>query len=206
MAADGACRAGIGPRLMVLLLSLGAAASASAHPGTTATDDIGGLVSGFMHPLAGWDHLIAIVAVGLWASLLGARALRRLPALFLLIMALAGLSGAAGLHLPAVEPAIAVSVIVLGVLVATALRPSLLVASMVVGGFAVAHGHAHGLELPQAASLLSYSLGFLGATALLLLAGVGIGGLLRWPAGVLAVRAGGGAITIAGLALLTGIA
>ena len=167
---------------------------------------MGGFASGFVHPIHGWDHLVAMVAVGIWATLLGAGAVRLLPVLFVVAMALGGALGMAGLSLPAVESGIAVSVIVLGLLVAAALRLSPGVAAVMVGAFAILHGHAHGAELPYAANALSYALGFTLATGLLHLAGIAIGSLLRWPAGRIAVRAAGGAIALTGAAFLTGIA
>jgi urease accessory protein len=185
------------------VLVLGAVSPALAHEAGGA---VGGFASGFMHPIAGWDHLIAMVAVGAWASTLGAPAVRLLPLLFLLAMAAGGLLGMSGAMLPAVEAGIAVSAIVLGLLLAFASRLAPAVAGVLVAGFAVLHGHAHGTELPQAANALGYGAGFLLATGLLHLSGVGLGSLLRGGAGRLALRTAGGAVALAGAALLVGIA
>jgi urease accessory protein len=182
----------------VLLL----AASASAHEGGVA----GGFSSGFMHPVLGWDHIVAMVAVGLWGAFLGRPAIWVLPIVFPMVMAFGGAIGLSGLHLPAVETGIALSAIVLGAVVAFAVRPPIWVAAAVVGSFAVFHGYAHGVELPKAADPLAYSLGFVVATGLLHLLGIAIGLVVRWPAGKIAVRAVGAAIAMAGVAFLTGFA
>lgn len=165
----------------------------------------GGFISGFLHPLFGWDHVIAMVAVGLWGAFLGSPALWILPIVFPLVMALGGALGVAGVPLVAVETGIAVSAIVLGAMVALAMRPPLWVAAIIVGFFAIFHGYAHGTELPQAANPLAYSLGFVIATGLLHVCGIAFGLLVHWPAGKMAVRIGGGCISLAGLGFLTGI-
>lgn len=164
----------------------------------------GGFSSGIMHPMMGWDHILVMVAVGLWGALLGSPAIWTLPIVFPLLMALGGALGFLGVPLPAVEIGIATSAVVLGALVALTSRPPLWVAAIVVGAFAIFHGHAHGTELPNAANPLAYSIGFVLATGLLHLCGITMGLLVRWPAGTIAVRAGGGAIAVAGMAFLTG--
>jgi urease accessory protein len=121
-------------------------------------------------------------------------------------MAMGGVLGVAGVPLPAVEEGIAASAIVLGLVVAFAARPPLWVAAVIVGTFAIFHGHAHGAELPEAANPISYSLGFVIATGLLHLIGISFGLLVRWPAGKVAVRATGGVIAVAGLMFLSGVA
>lgn len=176
---------------------------AGAHEAAGST---GGFLSGFMHPILGWDHVVAMVAVGIWGAFLGAPAIWILPIFFPLVMAAGGALGVAGVDLPAVETGIAVSAIVLGTMVAAAMRPPLWFAVVIVSVFAVFHGHAHGTELPQAASPLTYSVGFVLATGLLHVAGIGIGTLVRWPAGRIAVRAVGGAIALAGVAFLAALA
>ncbi|MGF1610185.1 MAG: HupE/UreJ family protein [Kiloniellales bacterium] len=189
---------------MVLVVSLTALASpALAHVGEGA---VGGFVSGFTHPIFGWDHVVAMVAVGLWGAFLGAPAIWLLPVVFPLVMACGGALGVLGVPLPAVEAGIAASAIVLGLAVALALRPPLWLAAVVVGVFAVFHGHAHGTELPEATDALTYSVGFVIATGLLHLIGIGFGLAVRWPAGRVAVRAGGGGIALVGLAFLVGLA
>jgi urease accessory protein len=162
----------------------------------------GGFASGFMHPLFGPDHVIAMVAVGLWGAFLGQPAIWILPVVFPMVMAFGGALGVAGVPLPGVEVGIAMSAIVLGSMVALAARPPLWIAAVVVGSFAIFHGHAHGTELPAAADPLAYSLGFVIATGLLHISGIGIGLLVRWPAGRIVVRAGGGAIALGGFAFL----
>ena len=173
---------------------------ALAHSGSAS----GGFIGGFAHPLFGPDHVVAMVAVGLWGAFLGAPAIWLLPIVFPLVMAIGGVIGILGIPLPAVETGIAASAVVLGMMVALAARPPLWVAAVLVGLFAVFHGHAHGTELPTGADAVAYSLGFVIATGLLHLAGIAFGLLARWPAGRLAVRAAGGAIALAGLAFLSG--
>jgi urease accessory protein len=166
----------------------------------------GGFSSGFMHPILGWDHVVAMVAVGLWGAFLGRPAIWVLPIVFPMVMAFGGAIGLSGLHIPAVETGIALSAIVLGGVVALAIRPPIPVAAVIVGAFAIFHGYAHGVELPKAADPLAYSVGFVIATGLLHLAGIAIGLIVRWPAGKIAVRAVGAAIAMAGVAFLTGFA
>jgi urease accessory protein len=165
----------------------------------------GGFTSGFTHPLFGWDHVAAMVAVGLWGAFLGRPAIWILPVVFPLVMAFGGALGVAGVPLPAVETGIAASALVLGLMVVLAVRPPLWVAAVLVGAFAIFHGHAHGTELPEAASPLTYSLGFVIATGLLHLTGIAFGELSRWPWGSTAVRAGGAVIALAGVGFLTGM-
>ena len=174
---------------------------ALAHEGAGLT---GGFISGFLHPIFGWDHVAAMVAVGLWGAFLGRPAIWLLPLVFPLVMAFGGVLGVLGVPVPMVETGIAGSALILGLMVALALRPPLALAAVLVGVFAIFHGHAHGTELPHAASPLTYSIGFVLSTGLLHLAGIAFGLLVRWPAGRVAVRAGGGGIAAAGLAFLTG--
>lgn len=178
------------------------AGSASAHEGAGIS---GGFFSGFMHPILGWDHVVAMVAVGLWGAFLGAPAIWILPVVFPLVMAIGGALGVMGVPIPAVETGIAASAVVLGAMVAFAARPPIRIAAVIVGAFAIFHGHAHGTELPDAANPLAYSLGFVIATGLLHLSGIAFGLLVRWPAGKVAVQAGGGIIALAGVGFLTGI-
>ena len=187
--------------LLSLIFTLGAAA-AQAHTGLPE----GGFASGFTHPILGWDHVIAMVAVGLWGAFLGAPAIWALPVVFPMVMAVGGALGILGVPLPAVETGIALSGGVLGLLVAFAVRAPLWVAGMIVGVFAVFHGHAHGTELPQAANPLAYGIGFVIATGLLHLVGIGFGFLTASPAGRIAVRGIGVLIAAMGGAYLAGIA
>jgi urease accessory protein len=175
---------------------------AVAHEGAGIT---GGFISGFFHPLLGWDHVVAMVAVGLWGAFLGAPAIYILPVVFPLVMAFGGALGVLGVPVPATETGIATSAVVLGAMVALAARPPIWVAAVIVAVFAIFHGYAHGAELPSAANPLSYSVGFVIATGLLHLAGIGFGLLVKWPMGKVAVRASGGMISLAGLGFLTGV-
>jgi urease accessory protein len=185
----------------VLLLTI-AITPALAHTGSTT----GGLLGGFVHPLFGPDHVVAMVAVGLWGAFLGAPAIWLLPVTFPLVMAFGGVLGILGVPIPHVEAGIALSAIVLGAMVAFALRPPLALAAILVGVFAVFHGHAHGAELPAGSDPVAFSIGFVVATGLLHLAGIGLGLLVRWPAGQIAVRAAGAGIALAGIAFLNGLA
>jgi urease accessory protein len=179
-----------------------AANPALAHTG----DGVGGLMSGFLHPITGPDHVVAMIAVGLWGGILGAPAIWQLPVVFPVVMAVAGAMGVLGVPLPAVEIGIALSGVVLGLMVLFLVRPPIAVTAAIVGLFAIFHGHAHGTELPDAANPFAYALGFVVATGLLHLAGIAFGLLMARPAGVVAVRAAGGAIAAAGAAFLTGFA
>ena len=132
-----------------------------------------GLMAGLTHPFVGLDHLLAMIAVGIWAGQLGGRAVWLIPLTFVSVMAAAATLASFGLLLPLMEPAIACSVLVLGLLIAGSVRLPTSLGALLVGLFAVFHGYAHGLELPQAASPILYGAGFVLATALL--HGLGIG-------------------------------
>jgi urease accessory protein len=132
-----------------------------------------GLMAGLTHPFVGLDHLLAMFAVGIWAGQLGGRAVWLIPLTFVSVMAVAATLASFGLLLPLMEPAIACSVLVLGLLIAGSVRLPTSVGVLLVSLFAVFHGYAHGLELPQAASPILYGAGFVLATALL--HGIGIG-------------------------------
>ncbi len=175
------------------------ATGANAHEAAGVAD---GFTSGFMHPLLGWDHVAAMVAVGLWGAVLGQPAVWLLPVVFPLMMAFGGALGVIGVPLPSVEVGIALSALVLGGMVLFASRPPLWVAATMVGLFAVFHGHAHGTELPEAASPLAFSVGFVLATGLLHLCGILISLLSRWRAGRAVVRGGGAMIALVGAIFL----
>jgi urease accessory protein len=183
------------------LLVVPTCSPAFAHTGSGS----GGFVGGFLHPVFGPDHVVAMVAVGLWGAFLGPPAIWLLPIVFPLVMAGGGVMGILGVPLPGVEIGIAISAIVLGLMVALAARPPLWVAAVLVGAFAIFHGHAHGGELPPGTDAVAFSVGFVVATGMLHLTGIAFGLLARWPAGRLTVRAAGGAIALAGLAFLSGI-
>jgi len=159
-----------------------------------------GFADGFAHPFLGLDHMLAMLAVGVWAAQLGGYALWRVPAAFLLAMAGGALLAGPAMELAVLEKAIAASVLALGLSVLFALRLRAWLAVLAVGTFALFHGFAHGLEMPQTASPLGYGLGFLSATACLHLLGVAVGlSLLRVK---MAQRVGGLAIAVGGLLLL----
>jgi urease accessory protein len=177
--------------------------AAMAHTGV---GDVGGFAHGFWHPITGLDHVLAMVLIGVLAWQLGGRALWLVPATFVLVMALGGALGIAGMALPLVELGIALSVVVLGAAVALGIRAPVAVAMGVAGLFAIFHGHAHGAEMPGDASGLAYGVGFMIATALLHLCGLGLGYLVA-AAGdryAVVVRSAGGLAAIAGIAILTG--
>lgn len=188
---------------IALLFAVFAIAStvAEAHTGEGVA---GGFAAGFLHPINGLDHLAAMVAVGLWGAFLGMPAIWILPIVFPLVMAFGGALGIAGVPLPSVETWIAGSAIILGICVALALRPPIWIAAVIVGAFAIFHGHAHGTELPGAANPLAYAVGFVIATGMLHLCGIAFGLLSRYEVGRYAVRAAGVAIAALGLAFLTG--
>ncbi len=185
------------PALLVLL-----PAAANAH---TEGGMAGGFTSGFAHPLTGLDHIVAMVAVGLWGAYLGAPAMWLLPVVFPVVMALGGALGVLGVPLPAVEKAIALSGVLLGLAVAFAAKPPLWLSAVIVGFFAIFHGHAHGTELPESANAATYAAGFVIATGLLHLAGIALGLLVRWPWGRLVVRTGGAVIALIGFGFLLGM-
>ena len=158
----------------------------------------GGFVSGFTHPILGWDHVVAMVAVGLWGAFLGAPAIWLLPVVFPLVMAFGAALGVLGVAVPAVEIGIAGSAVVLGLLIVLAARLPFWLAGVIVGVFAIFHGYAHGVELPEATNPFAYGVGFVVATGLLHLVGIAFGLLVRWPMGTYAVRAGGAVISAVG--------
>lgn len=171
-----------------------------AHEAASATG--GGLLAGFMHPILGWDHVAAMVAVGLWGAVLGAPAIWTLPVVFPLVMALGGALAIVGMPLPFIEIGIAASAIVIGLMVALAMKTHLALAIVITGLFAIFHGYAHGAEMPGTASPLAYAIGFVIATGLLHLVGITIGLLAKVPHGMVAVRACGLVIAVAGAAFL----
>jgi len=177
----------------------GLSSSAFAH---VQSGPASGLLTGFLHPISGLDHVLAMVAVGLWGAQLGAPAIWLLPVTFPVVMAVGGFLALLGVPLPGVEVGIAASAILLGVAVMTERRPPLYVCAALVGFFAIFHGHAHGAELPRGESGLLYSLGFVVATGCLHAIGIAIGAIHRWPAGRIALRIAGGGVGLAGLFFL----
>jgi urease accessory protein len=166
------------------------------------TGQAAGLLAGLSHPLSGLDHVLAMIAVGLWGAVLGPPAIWVLPVAFPMVMAFGGLMGLLGFPLPGVEIGIAVSAVVLGALVLAEVRPPLWLAALIVAFFAIFHGHAHGRELPEGASALLYSLGFVVATGLLHAFGILLGVAHRWAAGRRLVQLAGGGVALAGLFFL----
>lgn len=188
--------------ILMLAVAALAASPAAAHSG----GNLGSWTSGFLHPISGIDHLVAMVAVGLWGGILRAPAIWILPVVFPLVMAFGGALGIAGVPMPGVETGIAVSGIVLGVLVLFAVRAPLWMAGVLVAVFAIFHGYAHGAELPASANPIAYAAGFVIATGILHLIGIAFGQLYALPRGQFVVRAAGAAIAVVGAAFLTGIA
>ena len=179
----------------VVLLSVLTARPGFAHEQTGVG---GGLAAGLLHPLTGLDHLVAMVAVGIWGAQLGGAAIWVLPIVFPLVMALGAVVGILKIGLPVPELVIALSALVLGLAVALRVRAPFVLAAAVVAVFAIFHGHAHGAELPSAANPLAYGCGFVVATGLLHAFGITIGALARWPGGERVIQGVGAAIAALG--------
>lgn len=181
-----------------------APATAFAHIGI---GDTHGIMHGFSHPISGIDHILAMVAVGMFAAYRGGRALWLVPATFVLMMAAGGALGVAGVPVPFVETGIAASVIVLGLAVAFQWSAPIAAAMGLVGFFAIFHGHAHGAEMPADASGVQYALGFMIATALLHIVGIAVGfgiGRVGSRGSQLALRTSGTIMALAGVGMLAG--
>jgi urease accessory protein len=161
-----------------------------------------GFVTGLGHPWSGLDHVLAMIAVGLWGAQLGSPAIWLLPVTFPMVMAMGAFLGLVGMPVPGVEIGIALSALLLGSMILGELRPPLAVAAVLVGVFAVFHGHAHGTELPAGQSGLLYSMGFVMATGCLHGIGIAIGFIHRWSAGRVALRVAGGGIAAMGIFFL----
>lgn len=185
-------------QVVALLLAL--PVLAHAHPGHDGHELTWDFNGGFAHPLSGWDHILAMVAVGLWAAQLGGRARWLVPSAFVSVMVIGAVFGHAGAVIPGVEQGIAASVLVLGLLIAAAIRLPLPAGMGLVGVFALFHGVAHGAEMPATAGGLSYGAGFVAATILLHVAGVGFG-MLAARTSAKAARLAGWAIAGCGVAL-----
>jgi urease accessory protein len=185
-------------RAWVLAALLGCPGMALAH--SQAGGDTG-FVTGLLHPLAGIDHVLAMLAVGMWGAQLRGNAIWVLPVAFPLVMALGAVAGIIGLPMPAIEPGIVLSVIALGSAIACNFRPPLIFAAALVSVFAIFHGYAHGAELPRLADALPYCIGFVMATGLLHLTGIAIGLVTHLPRGLLCLRVGGAAIAVGGIVL-----
>lgn len=191
--------------LAVVGATLLASTGAWAHPGHGGAT---GFAHGVMHPFGGIDHVLAMVAVGLLAVTIGGRGIWALPLTFMGVMALGGMLGADGVSLPYAEVGIALSVVCLGATIAAGWRLPLAAALTMVALFGLFHGYAHGAEMPQALSALTYGLGFLAATGALHGVGIGIGIAAQAGGARIARRlaaAGGAAIAVAGTGLLAGL-
>jgi urease accessory protein len=181
----------------LIVLSLASPVWAHAQKGQAA-----GFLTGMHHPISGLDHVLAMVAVGLWGAQLGAPAIWLLPVTFPMVMAFGGFLGLLGVPIPGVELGIALSAILLGSMVATEAHPPLWLAATLVGFFAIFHGHAHGTELPAGENGLLYSVGFVIVTGCLHATGISIGLIHRWRSGRIALRVAGATVAAAGLVFL----
>ena len=181
--------------MTLVVFMLFCADSAFAHP---QKGEAVGFLTGFRHPISGLDHVLAMVAVGLWGAQLGAPAVWVLPVAFPMVMAFGGMLGLMGIPLPGTEYGIALSAIMLGVAIVFEVRPPLALAALLVGFFAVFHGHAHGTELPPGQSALLYSMGFVIATGCLHALGIGVGTVHRWAWGQKLLRFAGAVVAVGG--------
>jgi len=168
----------------------------------TRSGEAAGFWSGLWHPVSGLDHVLAMIAVGLWGAQLGAPAVWILPVTFPIVMAFGGMLGLIGIELPGIDAGIAVSAMALGFAVFRQARPKLWIAALVVGFFALFHGHSHGTERPPDADAQLYSVGFVIATGSLHAAGIGLGVAQRWPAGRFSLRTAGALIALTGVVYL----
>jgi len=166
----------------------------AAHEGGAAA----GLLSGLLHPISGLDHVLAMLAVGIWGAQMGPPAIWVLPVTFPMIMALGGMLSLVGVPVPGVEIGIGLSALLLGLMVAFEQRPDLRAAAVLVGFFAIFHGYAHGAELPEGQSGVLYSIGFVVSTGTLHASGIGVGLIHRWDRGKRALRIAGAGIAAGG--------
>lgn len=185
--------------MILMLMATVIVMPAMAHDGTGMKS---GFLSGVAHPLLGLDHLLAMVAVGVWGAFLGRPLIVALPVIFPAVMAVGGLLGIVGAPMPPVEIGIALSVIVLGSVIGAAYKAAGWIACALVGMFGLFHGYAHGQELPAASDPAAYGLGFILATGALHVAGIAIGLLNGRPGGRTATRAVGTGIAAAGIYFL----
>ncbi len=161
-----------------------------------------GFLAGLQHPWSGLDHVLAMIAVGIWGAQLGNPAMWLLPVTFPMVMSLGAMMGLLGMPLPGIEIGIALSAILLGAMVVGEIRPKMIIAVLLVGVFAIFHGHAHGTELPAGQSGMLYSMGFVIATGCLHGIGIALGLGHRWPVGKLALRGAGAFIAYMGVTFL----
>ncbi len=189
------CRIGVAGALAGAVVFLLAGTPVMAH---VAVEPLGGFDSGFAHPLFGADHFLAMFAIGVWGAQMGGSSVWTLPVTFPLIMVVGGIAGMAGIQIPFAELGIGLSVAALGAAIAFAWRPPNAVALTLVAIFALFHGYAHGKELPLAADEVAYATGFVMATGLIHLLGIGVGVALRRPLNGTLARSLGGLVAIAG--------
>ena len=187
------------PAWVVVLFSAAGTQAAQAH---VEGGQAAGFMTGLQHPWSGFDHILAMIAVGLWGAQLGGQALWMLPIAFPMMMAMGATMGLIGIPVPGVEIGIALSAIVLGAMVMAEVRPKLGIAIAMVGVFAIFHGHAHGTELPDGQSGMLYSMGFVIATGCLHGLGIALGLFHKMPAGKWAVRLAGTFISAMGIYFL----
>ncbi|MBB3350186.1 HupE/UreJ family protein [Rhizobium lentis] len=190
---------------LLALAAIALPAVAAAHP---AIGEAAGFSHGFAHPISGLDHILAMVMVGVFAFQFGGRAVWLVPTTFVLVMALGGLLGVSAINVPFVETGIALSVVVLGAVVAFNVKAPLAATAGIIGLFAIFHGHAHGAEMPENAAGGAYAAGFMVATALLHAAGLALGyavGHAGKRQGVLVTRTAGSIAALAGVGLLSGL-
>jgi urease accessory protein len=185
--------------ILIILFSLGWTQMTWAH---VESGQAAGFITGLQHPWSGLDHVLAMIAVGLWGAQLGNPAIWLLPIAFPMMMAMGAMMGLMGIPVPGVEIGIALSAIVLGTMILAEVRPKLAVALAIVGVFAIFHGHAHGTELPPGQSGLLYSMGFVIATGCLHAVGIALGLVNGLPAGKLALRGAGSFIAVMGVFFL----
>jgi urease accessory protein len=188
------------PEIAVFVTILLSAQTALAH---TQKGEAVGFLTGFRHPISGLDHVLAMVAVGLWGAQLGAPAIWILPVAFPMVMAIGGMLGLMGVPLPGIEYGIALSAMLLGAAVMFEIRPPIAVAAALVGFFAIFHGHAHGTELPPGQNALLYSMGFVIATGCLHALGIGAGTVHRWTWGQKLLRVAGALVAGGGVFFLS---
>lgn len=184
-----------GGRLLCAVILMGTCAPALAHSGANMA---GGFKAGFAHPFSGLDHLLAMVAVGLWGAFLGRPLIIALPVIFPTVMAFGALLAMLGVPAPPVELGIAISVITLGAAIAAAYRAPVWLAAILTGLFGLFHGYAHGTEIPSLADPIAFSTGFVLATGSLHVLGIGLGTFTRSPKGAIVARTIGGGIAAAG--------
>ncbi len=187
--------------LLPTLFSFGLASIASAHTG----QGTHGAVDGLMHPLTGLDHLLAMVAVGIWSTQKGARSVWLLPTTFILCMIAGMLIGVSGINIPGTEYGIQASVVLLGIFLVMQLKLNQFAAAAIVGVFALVHGYAHGLEVPDEASRVSFCMGMVFATAMLHAIGIAIGLSAYRLKSENWIRVSGSVMAVYGVMLLSGV-